>query len=132
MGDEDFRPEITGQPSKKLKQKRIESKDMFWLSLVEQLKGNKVAITNKEKKNQTSVKKDSKEVVLPEQEREEFFVVKDDDMYDEPKKEEPVNKNSQRLAESNQHFKTMPSKKQNVFMISDDLSPLIDDNFRPK
>lgn len=54
MGDEDFQPEITGQPSKKLKQKRIESKDMFWLSLVEQL-SNKVAITNKEKKNQTSV-----------------------------------------------------------------------------
>jgi hypothetical protein len=73
--------------------------------------------------------------MVPEQDDEEFFVVEENDCFDEPakKNEKLVKKKSELLAESNsdQHFKTMPSKKQNVFLI-DDSSPLVDDNFRQK
>jgi hypothetical protein len=73
--------------------------------------------------------------MVPEQDDEEFFLVEEDDCFDDPakKNEKPVKKKSELVAESNsdQHFKTMPTKKQNVFLI-DDSSPLVDDNFRQK
>lgn len=105
---------------------------MFWLSLVEQLRGNKVTMNaNKEVKEKP--KAQVKEVAMvqmvqyEEQDDDGFFVVEEDDCDLEPAK----TKNVQPAKTKNEQLaRTMPVKTKNVFLIDD--SPSIDDGFKQK